>query len=270
MAANARAQVTMAVSNNGGPPGGGFFASDYSSLFTATLSGYTNPNTGNNQIIAGDDLIGIYQFTVTPGGTPTLSSPFYATCISPAGQLTTGNFTYNEETFAQAEPGHNPNAWAGANPVNGGYGIQNANYLYQLIAPGIISGAGPNGDISTYNDEGAAMALAMYTVLYNSTGYGAYNNAFGGPGPFQITGGLSLSSDPGVYSDYETYLGDVSGMTSDQAVTGGVLVPEVATSQDMILIGGAVPEPTTIIAGALLLLPFGASTIRVLRRNRAA
>jgi hypothetical protein len=32
----------------------------------------------------------------------------------------------------------------------------------------------------------------------------------------------------------------------------------------------AVPEPTTMIAGALLLLPFGASTLRVLRRNRAA
>jgi hypothetical protein len=31
-----------------------------------------------------------------------------------------------------------------------------------------------------------------------------------------------------------------------------------------------VPEPTTMIAGALLLLPFGASTLRILRRNRAA
>jgi hypothetical protein len=30
-----------------------------------------------------------------------------------------------------------------------------------------------------------------------------------------------------------------------------------------------VPEPTTVIAGALLLLPFGASTIRVLRNRRA-
>jgi len=30
----------------------------------------------------------------------------------------------------------------------------------------------------------------------------------------------------------------------------------------------AVPEPTTVIAGALLLLPFGASTLRILRRNR--
>jgi hypothetical protein len=31
-----------------------------------------------------------------------------------------------------------------------------------------------------------------------------------------------------------------------------------------------VPEPTTIIAGALLLLPFGASTIRFIRKNRTA
>lgn len=34
--------------------------------------------------------------------------------------------------------------------------------------------------------------------------------------------------------------------------------------------GAAVPEPSTYIAGALLLLPFGASTLRVLRNKRAA
>jgi len=32
----------------------------------------------------------------------------------------------------------------------------------------------------------------------------------------------------------------------------------------------AVPEPTTMIAGALLLLPFGASTFRFFRKNRTA
>jgi hypothetical protein len=32
----------------------------------------------------------------------------------------------------------------------------------------------------------------------------------------------------------------------------------------------AVPEPTTVITGALLLLPFGVSTFRILRRNRMA
>jgi hypothetical protein len=32
----------------------------------------------------------------------------------------------------------------------------------------------------------------------------------------------------------------------------------------------AVPEPTTMIAGAMLLLPFGASMLRILRKNRTA
>jgi len=31
-----------------------------------------------------------------------------------------------------------------------------------------------------------------------------------------------------------------------------------------------VPEPTTMIAGVMMLLPFGASTLRFLRKNRAA
>ena len=34
--------------------------------------------------------------------------------------------------------------------------------------------------------------------------------------------------------------------------------------------GQAVLEPTTMIAGALLLLPFGASTLRMLRKRRKA
>jgi hypothetical protein len=32
----------------------------------------------------------------------------------------------------------------------------------------------------------------------------------------------------------------------------------------------SVPEPTTMVAGALMLLPFGASTLRILRKNRMA
>jgi hypothetical protein len=39
--------------------------------------------------------------------------------------------------------------------------------------------------------------------------------------------------------------------------------------QEFIAKGVAVPEPTTMIAGALL-LPFGASTLRMLRKSRKA
>ena len=43
-----------------------------------------------------------------------------------------------------------------------------------------------------------------------------------------------------------------------------------ASDVNVQVFGSAVPEPTTVIAGALLLLPFGASTLRSLRRNRTA
>ena len=46
--------------------------------------------------------------------------------------------------------------------------------------------------------------------------------------------------------------------TSTGSVLGSFSVTEIA----------AVPEPSTIVAGALLLLPFGASAFRVIRKNR--
>lgn len=47
---------------------------------------------------------------------------------------------------------------------------------------------------------------------------------------------------------------------------GGVIDETTATVRVL----APVPEPTTMIAGALLLLPFGASTLRVFRKNRAS
>jgi hypothetical protein len=55
------------------------------------------------------------------------------------------------------------------------------------------------------------------------------------------------------------------GITADSG--GFITISQVAQSFDQVV---PVPEPTTIIAGALLLLPLGASTLRILRRNRMA
>lgn len=275
LAASTHASVTMGLSS-ATAPGGAYYASEEGSAFDATLTGY-------GTIVSTTDLIGIYKFTVSPGGSPSLGTSYYATCISPLGGLSTTPATYNQENFATAAPGINPPDWAGGqpaqDPVDGGYGIQNANYLYNnpvIGASAIIATAGPNGGNATADAEGAALALAMYTVLYNSTGLGTYDNAYsalGGPiGPFKITG--RLVNNAAVYADYKNDLNYVSGMESSTPVEGGVLVPAVSTGQDLILIGGyqnanPVPEPTTIIAGALLLLPFGASTLRIIRRKSA-
>lgn len=55
------------------------------------------------------------------------------------------------------------------------------------------------------------------------------------------------------------------GQSLTELTTGSAQVSSYSGS----LAGGAVPEPATLLAGALLLLPFGASTIRILGKRRA-
>jgi hypothetical protein len=59
------------------------------------------------------------------------------------------------------------------------------------------------------------------------------------------------------------------GVIAMNLFTGGNDTPANPGSpaQDQLAL---VPEPTTMLAGALLLFPFGASTLRILRKNRAA
>jgi hypothetical protein len=241
---------------------------EYSSSFTAYLNGTQILNA------TGDDIIGIYSFEIAPGSNPSLSTPFWTTCLSPNGVLDTAQHKYDFDTFAQANPGIYPSAWAnpGGAPLAG---IQNANYIFSQIEGPILNGT--SGQAGSSADQGAAMALAMYDALYNSTGYGsvATGSAQGG---FYIPG---LAGH--VLADYNTDIGvlNTKQATVDQITqpTGYVLVPDpqaYGSDQDMILLatgipqGSPVPEPATILAGALTLLPFGASTLRILRRNRAA
>lgn len=67
---------------------------------------------------------------------------------------------------------------------------------------------------------------------------------------------------------YTYYMIVNTAATSYGLATG--LAQDSFQAAGTILAPTAVPEVTTAIAGALLLLPFGASTIRILRRNRAA
>jgi len=63
-----------------------------------------------------------------------------------------------------------------------------------------------------------------------------------------------------------------NGLTSVEAARlswdGGTWT--ITTTGDCVRPIPPVPEPTTMIAGALLLLPFGVSTLRILRKKRAA
>ena len=56
------------------------------------------------------------------------------------------------------------------------------------------------------------------------------------------------------------------GQTLTQLTTGSAQIGSYSGS----LAGAMVPEPSTMIAGALLLLPLGASSLRILRKHRVA
>ena len=131
-----------------------------------------------------------------------------------------------------------------------------------------ILGAGTAG-VGSKQDQGAALALAIYKSLYDSNAYGsAANNNF--------------TFDNGLNGNVSAnYLSDLAYLKNFGSPADGYILrpnPDAAGSgQDMILLASgnpqtvsAVPEPTTVIAGSLLLLPFAASALRILRKNRTA
>lgn len=224
--------------------------------------GITAGSTVGAGIVA-NEWIGIYKFAGSGSEGP--SGDFWSTCLSPAGLLDTASHNYTASSFAAGAPGKNPAAWAAG--TQGDAGIQNAQYLWRLYAPTIIA--------SGTAAQGTGLVLAMYEALYDSTGYGTTTTS--GNGKFWLTSPLAGS----IFNSYTTYLGALNGVSSTANVaanlgTGNILRSnENGAGQDLIWIPTAtgpivpVPEPATVIAGALLLLPFGASTIRILRKNRA-
>ena len=218
------------------------------------------------------DAIGIYAFNAPEIGN---SNPFYSVCLSPAGLLDESTHTYNSIPFAGgpgvgANPGIYPTAWAWSGLNNGRpqyWGVQNAAYIWSTFGMGIVNNPGTTG-----NQQAAALEFAIWTALYDSTGYGQ----LGAPANWVAPTGQMDLTTLSYYNQYKAAL--TSAGSSIPLYTGNILEgvgavsggPGSGQSQEFFMLGTPVPEPTTMIAGALLLLPFGASTLRILRKNRAA
>jgi len=149
----------------------------------------------------------------------------------------------------------------------------------------------------------SGMNSGVWTANFSAQAY--YNSGSSGPLTFvytitQLTGdpgnpltGFNISSFLGVGPIYVGSIGAVAGLsvysasgnTLDFGFTGlgngnsATIVVQTASSvwgygpgtisdsQSVNFQSLSVPEPTTMIAGAMLLLPFGASTLRMLRRK---
>ncbi len=99
---------------------------------------------------------------------------------------------------------------------------------------------------SSAHDDGLILTIDGQNVIY-------------APGPTapDVTDGMWTGAS-GTY-DFELLYAEVDGAPAVLDING---LLQNATS--------SVPEPSTIAAGALLLLPFGVSTVRMLRKSRKA
>lgn len=173
-------------------------------------------------------------------------NPFTTFCI---------DVRYNITEPAYWESGSFPNPNSGPPPTWQINGIYRAASLYRAYA-GLASGA--NFSSAQGKIDGAALQLAIWEVLYETSG--TYN-VLSGSG-FYVSGAASaITTEANNWLASAANVADASLTTTfwDARLKADGVTP-LTSNQD--LIGPPIPEAGTFLAGALLFLPFLASTIR--------
>jgi hypothetical protein len=220
---------------------------------------------------------------ITEQGTPVNGAPtsYVSVCTDIEGVLYLGQtYSYNTPTtFASAIPstGMDP-AWGAVNTPGylNGNAIDAANAMQALQnAASIFYNYGTSGGTLTGNsgisgtvDQLEALQLAVWSALYNTTANGTISG-----NRFNFSG-----VDSTVSADVSAYL---NGLTGTKGITGDLLQPNPgnqygAVPQELLCDLGptpnggpvSVPEAPTVFAGAAMLIPLAAGTIRILRRKQ--
>ena len=203
-------------------------------------------------------LAGGIQINKISGDT-SMPSSYVTVCTDIEGTLYLGqSYEYNTPvTPFSGQSGVNP-TWGTVNGATDGSAakaIQNAAYLFYTY--GQLTSAGIGGN----TDQMAALQLAVWEALYDTTASGSVTGT-----RFTWSGG-----DATVLNDVSSWL---SGLDGHYGLTGYLLYPNPLSGVNAdgeppqeLLIARPVPEAPTTIAGALLLLPFAASTFRILRKK---
>jgi hypothetical protein len=232
---SARAQIVVGFTSVTTAGGGGYQTVTLNSTGSVVINNQTGVEAGVYNLDVGGTIVGGVQV----GGVATPSF-----CIDIARDApTTPNNTYSYAALTSAPEGP-------SGPMTG----TQATILEQLWAAyGGTSGVNQNaGDGLALHGtvDLAALQVAIWEELGNNTiGYN-----------------LTVSDNSTVTSDASTYLNYVLNNTGTLAETPLLALKSGSTQNYLV----PVPEPTTLIAGAMLLLPFGASTLRTLRRSRSA
>jgi hypothetical protein len=203
-------------------------------------------------------------------GDSSMPASYVTVCTDIEGTLYLGqSYEYNTPTTPfSGQTGVNP-TWGAINTpaylathsntavaANAAQAIQNAAHLFYTYGQLTSTGLGGN------TDQMAALQLAIWEALYDTTANGSVTGT-----RFTWSGG-----DATVLSDVNSWL---SGLTGDYKLTGYLLSPAQGGGVNAdgeppqeLLIAVPVPESPTVIAGALLLLPFAASAFKIIRKTR--
>ncbi len=211
-----------------------------------------------NVVIDGSTIIGALSggihLTLVSSTDPSLPGQYVTVCSDIRGALDVGQ-SYEYETPVvpfTGQSGINP-MWGDLTSDNSAAeAIQNAAYLFYNY------GNLTSGGITGSAQQMATLQLAVWMALYNTVGNGS------------VTGTRFSASgvDTTAIDDATAW---VSSLNGGYDYTGYLLYPTAGSAPDApqeLLIGAPVPESPTVIAGALLLLPFAASTFRILYNRR--
>ncbi len=205
--------------------------------------------------LTASNLFASISYNGTYTGTLQLANSYgSAITATSTGLGTFSTFCLNEGVYANSGQTYNyvssdnviPTPVGASNPdpiVLGTAWLYSAFRSGQLASYGFVYGSAASAD---------SLQSAIWFLEGNSVGV---NNSYVTIAQTALTGlglGSVTASANGAFGVFSLTLTDARG-NSAQPVLGMV---------------GTVPEPSTIIAGALLLLPFGVSTVRILRKDK--
>ncbi|MDR3412350.1 MAG: hypothetical protein P4L87_15660 [Formivibrio sp.] len=246
-------------------------------------SGNTLNNTDNGAYVGG------IQISRVTGGTQPLSAfpSTYTTVCTDVGNIVYMGDTYGYDLKSfSGQAGLNP-LWGYNATTIGGTGtqltgatlqgeqalaIQNAAHIFYSEFSNLGTGATAS--------QNAAVQLAVWAALYNTTISGQITGFSYSGGNGSISGGrLAVSgADQAAINLAASWLNAINtgGTAGNYGLTGNLLYPNPTTQngapvQELLIRtqdATPVPEASTMVAGVLLLLPFGASTLRMFRKNR--
>ena len=139
--------------------------------------------------------------------------------------------------------------------------------------PVALDGSDASQYVAVFPNEGSA-TLTFSTpqnylgLLWGSIGQGNKLTFYNGANPIGTISGFDIISAYGYPSTGTVYVNIISDTAFSSVVATDV--SDAFEFDDVAYGQVVVPEPTTMLAGALLLLPFGANTLRILRKSRAA